>query len=455
MAATSGWIASNRVVRLLLRIVAIGALVLLPSLILWLRFADLLPFYPVLHIELLVAAMLMALWPRAGLLPAFVAIVLVVANAVATVFHFSSIVEMVSSTLSAELSLLSLALEYVGFLVLGLVLFALMAVSARRVKRIDAIVPMLILLLTASLDGVIERASSRFAMFGHVNMVGSPMGRLVRDRVFQPPMALRNLRDPVALRDEVLQWARQHPDRGVLFVIVESFGVPADPQVRAWLDQQISPPAGYQMRRGDTAFAGTTTYGELRQLCQLRGSYQALDGMLARQCLPNQLKELGWRTVGLHGFSAYMFSRRGWWQAIGLQRSAFLEDLASQYPRRCGGAFKGLCDEDLVDAALQQLDDSPAFVYMLTLNTHLPLPAEPAQQVPDELCTQRGLAAQTCKMMAMQGQLLRTLRERVLSRPDHPMLVIVGDHAPPFPDVPNRSAFKAGSVPYWILLADR
>lgn len=445
----------DRAIRLSLRVAAVLALVLLPSLILWLRFADLLPFYPVLHAELLGAALLLAIWPRAGLLPACVAVALVVANAVATLFNFSSIVEMVFQPLSEYLDVLSLVHEYVGFIFLGLGLCALMALSARRVQRIDAVVPLLALLLTSSFDGVIERVSNRSTMFGHMNLVGSPMARLVRDRIFQPPMALRRLQDKGALRDEVVQWVRLHPGRDVMFVIVESLGVPVDPQARVWLNQQIEPRSGYQMRSGETTFVGTTTYGELRQLCQLRGSYQVLDDTMAQQCLPRQLQELGLKTVGLHGFSAYMFSRRGWWEEIGLQRSVFLEDLAAQYPQRCGGPFKGLCDEDLLDAALRELDRSPAFVYMLTLNTHLPLPAVPDQLLPGELCAQRRLATEACKMMAMQGQLLRMLRERVLSRPDHPMLVVVGDHAPPFSDVANRSAFKPGNVPYWVLLADR
>jgi hypothetical protein len=443
---------STRAASRFLRFVIALVVMALPSLILWWRFADLLPFYPILHAELLVAAMILAIWPRAGLLPAFAAIVFVVANAVATLFHFSSVIEMVSQPLGDQLGLLALVHEYVAFLILGLGIFLLMAVSTRWSRRSDAVIPLLLLLLTASLDGAAERLSRPLAEFGHVNLLGSPSGRLVRDRLLHPAEPMRRVRDQPALSEQVLQWQSRNPGRSVVFVVAESFGAPVDPQVRAWLDQQIAPPPGYTLRSGDTTFMGTTTYGELRQLCQLRGSYSALDEAMASECLPSQLTVQGLRTVGLHGFSAYMFSRRGWWRDIGLQQGLFLEDLSSEYPNRCGGPFKGLCDVDLIDAAVRQLDGSPAFVYVLTLNTHLPLPDIDPRLLPSALCMQRNMTAETCKMVGMQGQLLRTLRERVLARPDRPLLVVVGDHAAPFVQAANRAAFKPTSVPYWIVL---
>jgi len=437
---------------LLVRLLWIFALTVLPSQILWLRFADVLPFFPILHAELLLAAAALALWPRAGLLLAAAVVVLVIANAVATLFHFGSFIEMLEQPLSESLDLLSLVREYVEFVFLGLATVALLALASRQVGRKDAAVAIALLLLAGGLDrteGIIAAKNSRF---GQVNLLGSPMMRLVRDRYIHPPLQLQRLTDREVLRDDTLNWVRLHPGRSVVFVIAESLGTPADPVVRMWLDEQLEASSDYEKRSGSTPFSGTTTYGELRQLCQLKGSYLLLDENAARGCLPKRLGELGLRSVGLHGFSSYMFNRKNWWTDIGLQRGLFLEELGTTFKRRCGGHFQGICDADLIRAGMQELDKAPTFAYLLTLNTHLPLPEVPGLQLPRELCERRSLPPRICQMLAMQGQMLRTLSEQVLSRKDRPLLIVVGDHAPPFVEAENRVAFKVGVVPYWLLL---
>lgn len=240
----------------------------------------------------------------------------------------------------------------------------------------------------------------------------------------------------------------------VLYVLVESLGFHQDPAIRDWLARQLVPPelgARYALRHGQVAVNGATTAGELRRLCGLQGSYRKLSSEQAEHCLPQQMANSGRSTLGLHGFSEKMFDRQRWWPLLGLQQLEFAEQMAPRLDRQCGGAFQGICDEDLIARAVAASANPHSFVYALTLNTHLPIP--PITIPPDlaGLCTAAKTGNDVCRLLAQFGVLLRSIPHELLKQGATPHVVVVGDHPPPFTSMPSRQQFATRVVPILTL----
>ena len=146
-------------------------------------------------------------------------------------------------------------------------------------------------------------------------------------------------------------------ETSVLYEIVESFGVHKNPRVRQWLQDQLF--AAKLSKNYTTAYEAVasragTTLGEMRRQCGLYGSFQGLVHRENVDCIASLFAKAGWNTIGMHGFSESVFARRSWWPAMGLQDLRFAEDLSASVKRRCGAAFSGVCDEDLIALAVLQ-----------------------------------------------------------------------------------------------------
>jgi hypothetical protein len=439
-------------------ITRLGCVVLawsITSLLCWARFGGVLPFYPIFNFDLLGPALLACFFRTTAWALHVAAAVIAVAIALAALFFFQSPVDLILHGSVPTLDLLSLFAEYWHFGLLVVLATVAGWLGTRVTHRKDAgwlSILLIFILVTDVLDVSYHFPPSRF---GALNIAGSPSLGLVRHRFLRPPHQITPVNDSSRLADQTVSWAKNHPGRQILWVISESLGAPEDPNVMAWLDRTVrhSLPDGYQAYVGTTSFKGATTSAELRQLCALSGGYDRLNSDDASACLPARLSSLGMRTRGLHAFSGRMFQRIRWWPQLGLQQRLFFEDLAPLMPtRRCGQAFRGLCDEDLVDYALRNHGQSGAqFTYLLTLNTHLPLNLSISSGVRPPICQERHIPPMSCTLLAAHQRFLKHLGAALRRRTDKPLVVIVGDHAPPFVDAEERSTFKTDQVPYWVL----
>ncbi len=101
------------------------------------------------------------------------------------------------------------------------------------------------------------------------------------------------------------------------------------------------------MTAGHTVYYGSTTAGEMRELCDTRTFYadyvlQIRLFLPARSAAPARLHQLA-----VHAFSGGMFERQSWYPKLGFNKVMFGEQLVKQTNRVCGSAFRGACDADL------------------------------------------------------------------------------------------------------------
>lgn len=328
---------------------------------------------------------------------------------------------------------------------------------ARRRLWLPAVVLSSLLALVDAFNGssiLSDRGGWRYGL----NIAGSPTATLTAQALQQPsatPLRPLPIEDTVLGMVDVAQWATSHDQQSVLFVIVESLGVPVSPAFYGWLRAQLIDPAieqRFEARTASLPFRGSTTAGELRSLCGLAGSYRSLDEQAGAECLPARLSRQGWTTVGMHGFSKQMFNRTQWWPAIGLQSSVFIDAPEFEGKNHCGGAFRGGCDEDLIDSGVKALAPGKRFVYLLTLNTHLPI--EPSSKVlpAPALCGEVPADTDICQHLARAGETLRHLRDAIKHVEPRPLVIVVGDHAPPFANMHSRQAYLQDKVPAAVLL---
>jgi hypothetical protein len=327
----------------------------------------------------------------------------------------------------------------------------------RRRLRWEAGICLLIVLFTLDVANGSSRLSTerRDSWRFDANFVGTVAGNIAFTtyrQLVEPP----TMPKPLSQHDvssHIMRWTGEHEGGNVLLVLMESLGSPVDRQARDWLENQLLTPAvraSWEVHTDDVHFNGTTTDGELRDLCDLSGSYRLLTATNAADCLPRRLKRAGYATRALHGFSGHMFDRTVWWPHIGLDHLRFAEDLPAA--PRCGGVFRGVCDDALVTFAVNDLRGTThQFVYLLTLNTHLPLTPG---RVPSDLatvCEERKIPQGSCQLVAQHGQFLRSLADRIATLEQPTLVAIVGDHAPPFAVRHDREQFLPHQVPRIIL----
>jgi hypothetical protein len=249
----------------------------------------------------------------------------------------------------------------------------------------------------------------------------------------------------------------------LLIVMVEAMGLPHDPALQAkltrrWREADIS--RVYNVEFGSSPFWGSTTYGEMRELCGRWGDYHELMDAPDGKCLPARLAAQGYRTTAIHGFDQSFFKRTKWYPNAGFQQMEFREELLGRGAEKCGGVFPGACDRDVPATIAQRLKTAKEkqFIYWLTLNSHIPVPA--SEQLRTKECDRFDpvLArdhAMICRLFSLWNDTNQGLAA-MLTDPDLPPtdVLIVGDHAPPFFNRSQRSQFDSERVP-WVLLKHR
>lgn len=259
----------------------------------------------------------------------------------------------------------------------------------------------------------------------------------------------------------------------VVLIVVESWGLLLDPHLAQALTAPYADSAivgSYRVNYGAVPFTGLTVPGEARELCHSTMGFGILhpSAETTEQCLPGRLHALGYENIALHGYAGEMFYRAAWYRKLGFDRTWFASDLRKAGLPRCEGAFPGVCDgaiagfigdmlggaqTDVRDGQLNARSTQPKFIYWVTLNSHLPVPARPDLPA-DTACTaEPALHASTA--LCSWFRLVRTVHasvSRVAAQVATPtVFILVGDHAPPFARPSLRSRFSQSLVPYVML----
>lgn len=251
------------------------------------------------------------------------------------------------------------------------------------------------------------------------------------------------------------------PPHHLMVVMVESLGQPiANAELRRLIFaryKDVSVRSRFDIRTGTTTFYGSTTAGEVRELCGRWGGYHDLVERKDYDCLPARMLDQGFETSAYHSFSGDFFDRRSWYPNIGFQNQFFRDELVAQGAETCGGVFPGACDRDVPKQLAERLKsaDKPQFVYWLTVNSHLPVPynsnleADDCARLSAELATEFPMI---CRQVAIWDQIDQALVKEITA-PDFPAtdILIVGDHMPPYLYRKSRLQFAPDQVP-WILL---
>lgn len=249
----------------------------------------------------------------------------------------------------------------------------------------------------------------------------------------------------------------------VVLIVVESWGLSLDPHMAQELIAPYAEPTivgSYRVTHGTAPFGGLTVPGEARELCRSTMGFGILHPSheMALQCLPGQLHALGYRNTALHGYAGEMFYRAAWYRELGFNRTWFGPELRQAGLPRCEGAFPGICDGAIArfigGSLLDEPTASPQFIYWVTLNSHLPVPARP--DLPADSACAADAALRDSAALCSWFRLVHAVHASVsqvatqqLARPT--IFILVGDHAPPFADPHLRSEFSASQVPYVML----
>ncbi|WEK47605.1 MAG: hypothetical protein P0Y56_04745 [Candidatus Andeanibacterium colombiense] len=312
--------------------------------------------------------------------------------------------------------------------------------QAPRVPRFRSIPSALLALLAvfglAGLDGIATAATR--GSYHSAPLPGEPFSSATHSAGLQQPPADR---------------------RNVLLIVVEALGAPAGEVERGLFNADWNRPGWsgrYEVRHGTVPYYGSTTNGELRELCGVWGEYVRFDFAKA-DCMPARYGRAGYRTVAMHSFPGTFFDRDHWYPKLHFNERQFGAELRKAGARHCGGVFPGACDTDVPKqiAARLKAAKSPQFVYWLTLNSHLPVIADKA--LGTDHCDigprdWREDHPQICRMFLLHHRLADSIDAMAMDPTLPPTdILIVGDHMPPFFDRDGRMRFNGSQVP-WIYL---
>ncbi len=233
----------------------------------------------------------------------------------------------------------------------------------------------------------------------------------------------------------------------ILSISVESLGAKAgSPADQDWavLARALSP--YYQLSSRVHAFEGATLAGELRELCGLKLPaipYSARDLAQLRNCLPNRLRRSGYATYGYHGGDSWFYNRQVVYEALGLHHRRFFPDLSARVEKPCAYLLVAICDKDLINFAVADLArHERAFVHVMSIDTHLPLATVPPE------CREAD-QPQLCTFQTRINDSLRAIGQSIVDARVKPDLILVyGDHGPPFLDRDLLGRYRSGVVPF-------
>jgi Sulfatase len=255
----------------------------------------------------------------------------------------------------------------------------------------------------------------------------------------------------------------QAQEPNVVLILTESWGLLLDPKLadeltKPYDDARIA--ARYNVIHGTAPFDGLTIPGEARELCQSHLGFGILriSGTERENCLPEILHARGYESYAVHGYVGAMFQRDDWYTSIGFDHKVFEPELEKMGLPQCRGAFPGICDGAVpgwIGTHLLSGDpNTPKFVYWVTLNSHIPVPAEPNLPADGTCASEPALSSSNalCSWFRLILAVHQSVQQLALQPGARPTtFVLVGDHAPPFSNPRLRERFSGTVVPYVIL----
>lgn len=170
-------------------------------------------------------------------------------------------------------------------------------------------------------------------------------------------------------------------------------------------------------------------------------------------CVPARLAAAGWQTFGLHGNTGRFYARVLLYPALGFQGVRFheqfdaLERGSGLAPCPTASNIGGWCDGVVAAEAVRLLGGAgKRFVHMMSLDSHLPILGDvPGCVAGDQLCGHAGRVR--ASLVAIAAPLNAAMRAKALA-PD--LILLWGDHPPPFLNGETRAAFDPALVPVAI-----
>ena len=249
----------------------------------------------------------------------------------------------------------------------------------------------------------------------------------------------------------------------VVLVVAESWGSLLDAHLERAITAPFDDPAlagRYKTSHGTVPFTGLTVPGEARELCHSSIGFGIIDHKagLQEKCVMSYFHARGYQNIAIHGYVGQMFHRSAWYPELGFDQTWFEPELSKAGLPRCRGAFPGICDSSIGEwigsSLLTQDERSPRFIYWVTLNAHIPVPAHP--DLPDDGACDLQPALRDSASLCSWFRLVRAVHESVRQAALRPtarptIFIVVGDHAPPFSDPRLRGMFSSTEVPYVML----
>ncbi len=250
-----------------------------------------------------------------------------------------------------------------------------------------------------------------------------------------------------------------------LLVIMESWGLPNDTAFHAMFQKVMSSLAIQRQFRpfwGQTRFRGSTTAAEMRELISAKGSYKYFFNRKSSESqfpsIFDKKKAAGYETFGFHSFTGKMFARGEWWHNIGIDHVFFRDDIVaknivSNHQLDAGTPFPSIKDEQMFDFMVQQtMNSKRKFVYLLTVNTHLPF-TQHIGDIPGEIFSEISAMPVSAEV---QNQLKKLAIQLIyfinaLKPEEWDDILFVGDHIPPYLREADRNFFNSAYVPYLFL----
>jgi hypothetical protein len=317
------------------------------------------------------------------------------------------------------------------------------------------------------LHHVIASAAGQTDDVQHPYLVRMPVASLVFDGVghsFGPADgSVWNKRLSGTMPSALSAATRGGPPAGredVVVVLAESWGLALDGrlnQIQTAPYHSAPLASAYEVEEGTVPFAGSTNYGEARELCGSALGHVGTPAFFAA-CRVGAFNKAGYETIAVHGFLSKLFARAAWYRQFGFQQQVFLPTLLqSPDVHLCEGAFLGACDADVAGWLGRRLVEPnggrPHFAFWLTLNSHLPVaPVKDAANA--EACVRDGAAFSEgfCSWF-LHSLLVHESVARLAMTPGlrPTIFVIVGDHPPPFTNRALMNKFSMQAVPYVIL----
>lgn len=241
--------------------------------------------------------------------------------------------------------------------------------------------------------------------------------------------------------------------KNVLFIIVESFGLPHIKEI----NQEITAPLNKIIKlkkQGDINYTGFTIGAEMREFCSFEViNYNIKNSNIDfNECLVNKINKLGYESISVHGTSGFMYDRKYWYPKIGFKNSIFLDSGLNLKSISMCKSFPGACDQDIAMTVVNQLNQNKkTFLYWLTLNTHHPYKLQDLKIKPFN-CKKYNIEEDSaaCRNLSLQNQFFNSLTKVIKNyKGDSLQVILVGDHTPPMP-LTEKEVFVKNKVPYYI-----